>query len=163
MTSNSVNGSGVEAVRKHLAAIRSSLATKKAERAKVFAAPVPKPEALAALERVMESMASTFRADVLNLPALTRHTQDPADFRLFRSYGLGEDLSDRAASGLLWLVLGPAIRKTVEAELDAWYATAGKPMTKRERAAALEALVKEIGALESQERELLDALSQIAA
>lgn len=163
MTSNSINGSGIEAVRKHLTAIRSSLAAKKAERAKVFTAPVPKAEALAALDQSMEKMASTFRADVLNLPALTRHTQDPADFRLIRSYGLGEDLSDRAASGLLWLVLGSAIRKTVETELDAWYATAGKPMSERDRSTALDRLTKEVAGLETQERELLDALSQLAA
>lgn len=151
-----------EPVRAALASLRDRINELKTERARVFAAPMPEAEALAALDRVMAAQVAVWREDALNLPALTKHTSDPADFRLIRRYGLGEDRSDRAASGLLWLAFGSAIRKTIEAELKAWYAAAGKPMTARDRAAALDRLNGQIAELEQQERELLDALAAIA-
>lgn len=161
MTRTSPNAA-LDPARNSLSAIRTDIAALKAERARVFAAPLPEAEALAALDRVMAAQVAVWREDALNLPALTKHTSDPADFRLIRRYGLGEDRSDRAASGLLWLAFGPAIRKTIEAELKAWYAAAGKPMTARDRAAALDRLNGQIAELEGKERELLDALAEIA-
>ncbi len=151
-----------EPVRAALASLRDRITELKTERARVFAAPMPEAEALAALDRVMAAQVAVWREDALNLPALTKHTSDPADFRLIRRYGLGEDRSDRAASGLLWLAFGSAIRKTIEAELKAWYAAAGKPMTARDRGAALDRLNGQIAELEGKERELLDALAEIA-
>ena len=151
-----------ENARAALASLRDSIAELKDERARVFAAPLPEAEALAALDRTMAAQVAVWREDVCNIAALAKHTTDAADFRLVRRYGLGEDRSDRAASGLLWLAFGPAIRKTVETEMKAWYAGAGKPMAARDRAAALDRLNSQIAELEGRERELLDALAEIA-
>lgn len=153
----------MEPVRERLSTIRAELTAKKTERAKVYGAPIPKAEALAVMVKTLDAQAEAFRSDGMNIAAIAKRTNDPADFRLFRSYGLGEDLSDRIGSGLLWLVCGPAIRKTMEAELDRWYADhPHPPMTDKDRCKALTRLDSEISDLAEAERELMEAAAAVA-